>query len=74
MLEGFYVSQVKYYEDVPSGPLKGDPYMDIDAGLDKIGYNIDNFTKSVNWLFIDGFIYGGAALVIMMFTNRDKKK
>ena len=73
-LEGFYVSQVQYYEDVPSGPLKGDPYMNIDAGLDAIGYNIDNFDKSVVALMWNGLGYGLTAMVIMAFTNRDKKK
>lgn len=73
-LEGFYVSQAKYYETVPSGPLEGEPYMDIDAGLDAIGYNIDNFSKCVGALMWNGFGYGLLAMIIMAFTNTDKKK
>jgi hypothetical protein len=73
-LEAFYVSQTKYYETVPSGPLKDEPYMDVDAGLQQIGYNIDNFNYAVAALFWNGFGYAILAMVIMRFTNRDKKK
>lgn len=73
-LEAFYVSQTKYYEKVPSGPLKDEPYMNVDAGLDQIGYNIDNFTYALAALFWNGFGYAIFALIVMRFTNRDKKK
>ena len=73
-IEAFYVSQIKYYETVPSGPLEGEEYMDVDAGLDKIGYNVDNFDYDITALMWNGFGYAVAAMVIMMFTNRDKKK
>lgn len=74
LLEAFYVSQIKYYEEVPKGPLEGQPYMNIDAGLDKIGYNINNFSLCINGLWFNGFGYGLFAILIMRFTNRDKKK
>lgn len=73
-LEAFYVSQLKYYERVPSGPLKDERYMDIDAGLDLFGYNVNNFNEGVNNLFWNGLGYALLALVIMSLTNRDKKK
>jgi hypothetical protein len=73
-LEAFYVSQVKYYEKVPSGPLKDEPYMDVDAGLEQIGYNIDYFNYAVRALFWNGFGYAIFAMIIMRFTNTDKKK
>jgi ABC-type multidrug transport system ATPase subunit len=74
LLEAFYVSQVDYYETVPSGPLEGEPYMNVQAGLDKYGYNIDNFGRSIRGLWWCGLGYGLLALVIMMNSNRDKKK
>jgi hypothetical protein len=64
-LEAFDVSQVKHYEKVPSGPLKNEPYLSI-------GYNIDDFEYAVRALFWNG--YAILAMVIMRFTNRDKKK
>jgi len=73
-LEAFYVSQLKYYERVPSGPLKNEKYMNVDAGLDIFGYNINNFNEGVDSLFWNGLGYGLLALVIMALTNRDKKK
>jgi hypothetical protein len=73
-LEAFYVSQVSYYEKVPSGPLKDELYMNIDAGLDLIGYNIDNFDYDVGNLIWNGIGYGLVAMIIMMMTNSDKKK
>lgn len=74
LLEGFYVSQIKFYQDVPSGPLEGETYMDIDAGLDKIGYNVNNFTLCVDGLWWNGLGYGLLAALIMRFSNGDKKK
>lgn len=73
-LEAFYVSQVKYYQYVPSGPLEGELYMDIAAGLDLVGYHIGDFDYDFAGLMWNGFGYGLVAMVIMMFTNRDKKK
>ncbi len=73
-LEAFYVSQAKYYETVPDGnPNEGQPYMDVKAGLDQYGYNIDNFSYDVANLFWNGFGYGLFALLVMILTNRDKK-
>jgi hypothetical protein len=74
LLEAFYVSQVEYYETVPSGPLEGQPYMNVEAGLETYGYDIDNFNKSIRGLWWCGLGYGMLALVIMMNSNRDKKK
>jgi hypothetical protein len=48
--------------------------MNIDAGLDLIGYNVNNFTLCVNGLWFNGLGYGCLAAIIMRFTNRDKKK
>jgi ABC-type multidrug transport system ATPase subunit len=74
LLEAFYVSQVEYYETVPSGPLEGQPYMDVEAGLETYGYDIDNFETAIGGLWWCGLGYGLLALVIMMNSNRDKKK
>lgn len=74
LLEGFYVSQIKYYEDVPAGPLEGEPYMNIDAGLDNIGYGVNNFMLCINGLWFNGLGYGCVAALIMRFSNGDKKK
>lgn len=74
LLEGFYVSQVKYYEEVPGGELEGEKYMNIEAGLDNIGYNVNNFSLCISGLWWNGFGYAFFAAFIMRFTNSDKKK
>ena len=74
LLEAFYVSQVEYYETVPSGPLEGLPYMNVDAGLETNGYSINNFDRSISGLWWCGVGYGLLAMIIMTASNRDKKK
>ena len=74
MLEAFYVSQVNYYETVPSGPLEGQPYMNIQAGLDVYGYKIDHLDRCLRALWWCGLGYGLLALVVMITSHRDKKK
>jgi len=41
-LEAFYVSQVKYYYEIPEGSPRyvGQPYISVDSGLEANGYNI----------------------------------
>lgn len=74
MLEAFYVSQVKYYEEVPSGPLEGKDYMDINAGLESTGYNIDNLGKDIRAMYWNAFGWGLCSMLSMIFFNSDKKR
>lgn len=74
MMEAFYVSQLAYYEFVPSGPLEGEPYMNVAAGLDVNGFKIPNFMRAIRGLWWCGVGYGVLAMMIMSTTHRDKKK
>lgn len=73
-IEAFYISQVAYYKEVPSGPLEGDDYIDIDSGLEDKGYVEDNYWTDISTMLALGAGYGVVALILMNRCYRDKKK
>ena len=72
-IEALFINQVSYYKSVPSGPLEGQPYMNLTTGVFEKGYEIDNFDTdvrnccllTVGWLCI--------AFIFMKLTHRSKK-
>ena len=74
-LEAFYVSQVKYYYEIPDGSaFAGSPYINVQSGLDNNGYNIDAFSFNIRALFLCGFGWSMFALYLMLVSYRDKKR
>lgn len=73
-VEGFYISQIKYYETVPNGDYEGASYIDIQPGLDNTGYEVDNFKTCIRAMFLNGIGWGLLALLVMVVSNRDKKR
>lgn len=75
VIEAFYVSQVKYYNEVPDGSLyAGSPYINIASGLENNAYNVNAFRTDIRALFLCGFGWSLVALYLMLTTYKDKKK
>ena len=76
-LEAFYVNSVLYYNTVPSSSYSslyvGQPYQNVEQGLDAVGYDIGNFATDLLGLFYDGLGWSLFALFLMIVTHRDKK-
>ena len=73
-IEAFYVSQVAYYKTVPSGPLEGEKYVNIQSGLSDKGFVEDNYWTDILTMFALGLGYAALALVCMSRCYREKKK
>eukprot|EP01135_Chromosphaera_perkinsii_P012005 Nk52_evm13s2568 gene=Nk52_evmTU13s2568 len=72
-IEGVYVNQVQYYNTVPSGPLEGQKYMNLTAGLNNMGYDINNYdtdARNVVIITIAWIIFG---FIMTKLTHRSKK-
>ena len=73
-LEAFYIENVRYFKTVPSGPLDGDKYIDVQSGLTYRGYELNAYTEDMTLLFLCGLGYTFIALILMKIRHRDKKK
>jgi hypothetical protein len=73
ILEGFYVLQVDYYQDIPAGHYEGQPYIDIDTGLEPRGYSVDSVPNCYMGLFFSGLLWHVLAFYAMSTGNREKK-
>ncbi len=71
--EGFYTTQVDYYDSIPNGPYEGDPYIDINSGLGPLGYSTTRRYVAYTWLFVLGLIMHILAMITMAFGHRLKK-
>ena len=69
------MSQVKYYNEIPDGSLyAGQPYINVQSGLDNNAYSINAFRTDIRALFLCGFGWSMVALYLMITSYKDKKK
>lgn len=78
-LEAFYINSVNYYQSIPDSSeynslYAGQPYMNVEQGLDQVGYNITNFRVDLLGLLCDGIGWSLFALLLLILTHKDKKK
>jgi ABC-type multidrug transport system ATPase subunit len=74
ILEGFYIKQVEYYKDIPSGSdYSGQPYIDIDSGLDPKGYSETDASLCYYGLFLSGLFWHILAFYVQASGNIEKK-
>mmetsp|Transcript_106182 Transcript_106182/g.307273 ORF Transcript_106182/g.307273 Transcript_106182/m.307273 type:complete len:476 (-) Transcript_106182:136-1563(-) len=69
----FYGTTVEPFEKVPSGPDKGEPYYDMTATKDFYNFH-DNYETSMGYAAIVCGAFFVLGLVLITFTNIDKKK
>ena len=75
-LEAFYINGISYYKNVPdtSSAFEGQPYEDINYGLDTVGYDVRNFYMDIHGLFWVGVGWGLLAMLLMVCTAKSKKR
>ena len=77
-LEAFYVNSIRYYQNIPSSKYNslyvGQPYQNVEQGLDAVGYDIGNYRQDLVGLLLDGIGWSLFALFLMVVTHRDKKR
>ena len=72
-IEGVYVNQIEYYNTVPSGPLEGEKYMNLTAGINNMGYNINNYNTDARNVFIITLAWIAIGFMFTKLTHRSKK-
>ena len=52
----------------------GQPYQNVEQGLDAVGYDIGNYRQDLVGLLLDGMGWSLFALFLRVVTHRDKKR
>lgn len=77
-IEAFYVNSVSGFLNVPPSDFNdlyvGAPYVDVEAVLQQVGYELDNFGHDIFGLVWNGFLWTFIALALMYFVNRSKTR